>query len=145
MTRGAPLRALGVLAVGLGACSPAQGHALPPPAPDFEVVQREFRFDHQPVVAAGRVVFRVGNAGRLDHELTLVRLPEDFGPIADELASEERRSVATTAYLLPRAPGATGTFAVDLAPGRYALICFIPDAGGVAHYEKGMSSEVRAA
>jgi hypothetical protein len=104
---------------------------------------REYRFDHPPQVAPGRVVFTVRNAGALRHELVLLALPEDFPPIDQQLHSDERRAVDTLAALHDRDPGTRDTFAADLAPGRYAFVCFIRDPDGVAHALKGMNSELR--
>jgi hypothetical protein len=42
-----------------------------------------------------------------------------------------------------RPPGSTTSVAVDLAPGRYGLVCFLPDPDGQQHAQKGMSSEFR--
>jgi uncharacterized cupredoxin-like copper-binding protein len=43
----------------------------------------------------------------------------------------------------PLARGEVAWFEVDLQPGKYALICFLPDAkNGKAHYEHGMVQEI---
>lgn len=104
---------------------------------------REYGFDHASLVAAGRVVFRVRNAGTLTHELVLVALPEDFPPIDVQLHSGDRQGVDTVAAVHNRPPGTTTTFSSDLSPGRYAFICFVKDPDGVSHALKGMSSEFR--
>lgn len=103
----------------------------------------DYRFEHKPVFPQGRVVIRAPNAGAVDHQLTMVALPEDFPPIAEQLRSENRRAVATVALIPRTPPGRTGTLAVDLAPGRYALICYLEDPDGQQHFAKGMSSEFR--
>lgn len=54
---------------------------LPAPSPPIvEVVMSDYRFEHKPVFPQGRVVIRAANAGRVDHELTMVALPEGFPP-----------------------------------------------------------------
>lgn len=74
----------------------------------------------------------------------MVILPEDFpSSIEDQLRSSTRRALAPLGVLPKRGPGATGTFAVDLAPGRYGLICFVRDADGQPHALRGMGSELR--
>jgi hypothetical protein len=40
-------------------------------------------------------------------------------------------------------PGGNGAVAVDLGPGRYALICFLTDDDGQSHALKGMATEFR--
>jgi uncharacterized cupredoxin-like copper-binding protein len=123
----------------------ASGAALPPLPAALDVSMREYGFDHPPTVPAGRVVFNVTNAGSSVHELILVALPPETLPIAEQLRSESRMGVDTVATLRKRAPGSQTTFAADLAPGRYAFICFVNDPDGVSHADKGMTSEFRVA
>lgn len=108
-----------------------------------DVAMREYRFDYRPPTTAGRTVFRVRNAGHRAHELTLVPLPEDLPPIKTQLGSKKRRSLPPLFFLPPRGPGSSDTFAVDLPPGRYALLCFLVDSDKIAHALKGMNSEFR--
>ncbi len=103
----------------------------------------EYKFDMDGSPPGGRVVFRARNLGRLDHELVLVALPEDLPPIQEQLRSDERRPASSIARIPPRVSGSTGTFAVDLSPGRYAFVCFVVDADGQQHARKGMSAEFR--
>lgn len=104
---------------------------------------REYRFDYKPVIPAGPVVFRVSNEGRLDHELLLTVLPEGFPPIDAQLHGSIRRPLGILGKLPRHRPGAGGAFAVDLAPGRYAMISFVAGTDGVQDDLKGMSSEFR--
>jgi len=134
-------------ALAAGACQGTVRLALPPPPPAVVVTMQDvgrYRFEYDPVVPGGRVVFRVVNAGRLVHRLALVPLSEDFPPIDQQLHGSERQAITPFAGVPDRLPGETGTFAADLAPGhRYALICFVEDPDGVSHALKGMSSEFR--
>ncbi len=131
-----------VLAVLLAGCAEAEA-PLPAAPARVDLGLEEFRFIHAPEVAAGRVVVEFHNTGGLAHEMALVVLPEDFPPIDEQLRGESRQ--ATRPLIdITRPAGSTGTFAVDLAPGRYAFICFQQDVDGVRHYLKGMSSEIRA-
>lgn len=116
---------------------------LPPSPPVIEVTMREYSFTHEQAVPGGQVVFRVHNAGTEDHELLLALLPEDLPPIDEQLRGPTRRGLGTVARMLTHPPGSTGTFAVFLEPGRYAMICFLRDAKGVPNALKGMSSEFR--
>lgn len=123
-----------------------KGSGPPPRRPRLlKVSMREYAFDHVPVVPAGRVVVLAENNGQLAHELVMVLLPDDVPPIDQQLRSGQRRAVASIAALHGRPPGRQGTFAVDLAPGRYAFICFLVDPDGAQHARKGMSSELRVA
>ena len=103
----------------------------------------EHRFEHVAAVPAGRQFFRIRNAGSQLHSLVLVSIDEDVPPILEQLRSENRRGAATFAKLPHRPPGSQDTFAVDLTPGRYGLICFVVDPDGVSHALKGMASEIR--
>lgn len=117
---------------------------LPPVPPVVDVAMDEFRFSYQGPVPAGRVVFRIRNAGSVKHRLTLLPLEEDVPPIEAQLRGAERRLVKPFAGVPVRRPGKTGTFAVDLAPGRrYAIICFLRDDDGRPHALKGMTGEFR--
>ena len=119
------------------------GDPLPPGPGRVEVVMSEYLFDIAPTFLPGRLVFRAENRGTIDHSLTLVALPEDYPPLDEQLRGETRRGVTTIAILRRRGPGVKGTFAVDLVPGRYGIVCFVPDADGTLHALKGMNAEFR--
>ncbi len=103
----------------------------------------EYRFAHAPLVSRGRAMFRVHNTGNLDHQLILVDLPDDLpGSFDEQLRSATRRVVLTVTTLPQMKPEERTIFAVDLAPGRYGFVCFLPDADGT-HALKGMNSDLR--
>ncbi len=117
---------------------------LPPRPKLADVVATEYRFRLSTrQMPQGRTVFRVRNDGDLAHDLSLVRLPEDVPPIAEQLRSGDRRAVPTIARLAPRPPDDHDIFAVDLTIGRYAILCFIKDADDATHASKGMALEFR--
>ena len=118
-----------------------QGEVFPGAVRTVDVTMDEYRFSLDPPGRRGRTVFRARNAGRLDHEMVLVVLPEGFPPIDEQLRSDNRRAVDTVASVPSRRPGRSGAFAVDLSPGRYALLCFVADDDGEQHVRKGMSVE----
>ena len=115
---------------------------LPPSAQTVTVKVREGSFDY-PRIPAGRVVFRVVNTGRADHQLALVPLPESFPPIQEQLRGKRRRVVNPLASVPDLRPGARATFAADLEAGRYAFVDFTVDRDGVSHARKGEASEFR--
>lgn len=104
---------------------------------------REYGFDFKPTFKSGRTVLRVHNRGALDHEMVLIYLAPELPPIADQLRSANRQVVPTVAVLHARPPGRSGMIAVDLDPGRYAFVCFVKDADGGQHAQKGMATELR--
>lgn len=123
---------------------------LPNPPPVLNVTLSDYRFDYDAQVPRGRVEFRVRNTGRSAHELVVVILPEQSPSLQDLFAETTAQPAETNAGALrnlavlpPRQPGGTGTFAADMAPGRYGFLCFIQDADGKQHIDKGMLSEFR--
>lgn len=135
--------ALGVVAVGVLAASCGGSGSLPRSAPTVDVDMSEYRFDYDATFGVGRTVVRVNNRGQLEHQLVLVFLEPGVAPIEAQLRSPERIVVPTVVSLGARPPGGTGTFAVDLDPGRYGFVCFVEDPDGAQHAVKGMSSEFR--
>ncbi len=104
---------------------------------------REYRFELPASIPRGRVTFRVVNAGRMPHSIALIPLPAGFPPIAEQLRGKTRRAVSTLAGVPPLRPGQSDTFAVDLEPSRYALVCFLVGRDGVSNARRGMASEFR--
>ena len=137
-----PLLLAGVL---LAASCGGSDDAFPRSVPTVDVALHEYGFDYEPELSSGRTVFRVRNAGTTQHQLVLIYLPPEIPSLDAQLRSSERQVVPTVVSLQPREPGRTGTFAVDLDPGRYGFVCFVEDADGVQHVHKGMSSEFRIA
>lgn len=137
---------IGAAALLVAGCSPPERPRPPwPPNPAVvDVRLEEFRVSYDRPVPAGRAVFRVRNAGTIEHELQFVPLSEDFPPIEVQLRGSERRFINPIAGVPHRLPGRSGTFAVDLVGGRrYALVCFLRDGQG-SHAVRGMASEFTA-
>lgn len=124
--------------------SAAPGPALPASPAVVDVSLSEYRIDYEPAVPSGRVVFRIKNVGRIEHQLTLLPLPDDLPPFDQQLRGSERRFMSPFAEVQNLQPGAMSTFAVDLLPDRrYALACFLIDPDGQSHALKGMNLELR--
>lgn len=138
---------LAVVALTSGCTSqrPPAGYYLPsgPAIVNVEERDNDYILD-QSEVPAGRVVFRIANKGRLAHDLSLVALPQEVPPIKEQLRSANRRGVKTLAYIPSHRPGDSEAVAVDLAPGRYALLCFEKDGTGQTHALMGMATEIKA-
>lgn len=117
---------------------------LPPAPATVGVRMTEYRFTLDGPVPVGRVVLTARNAGAVEHELSLIAIPEDFPlTIGEQVRGSTRQAFPTKALVPPRPPGSGGEFAVDLAPGRYALVCFVKATDGESHAVKGMTVEVR--
>lgn len=108
------------------------------------VVMREYRFEYRVPTIAGRIVFSVRNAGRQPHQLSLEQIPVNFPLTIDQqLRGKVRRAFPGIAYLPDLQPDQSTIFAVDLGPGRFALVSFARDGMGKTDAAKGMSSEFR--
>lgn len=136
---------MAALVVGAAGC--ASGASTLPLPPSAATVQVRLLDDDLVVdrpVPAGRVIFRITNAGRAAHRLALIPLPEDFPPLEEELANEQGRSAPLQARVPDLPPGAVGMFAADLIAGqRYALVDFSRSAEGTVHARLGVAAEFR--
>jgi hypothetical protein len=138
------------LTVTAGASSPAAE-----PAADLTVTHQEYAFVGLPErLTPGRQVWKVVNAGTQPHELLLLR-----GPVGVSITLEQ---VMTLLILPPDATpppglpdpsesvyagglgmmsgGQTAWVVLDLVPGTYVMLCFIPDQQmGMPHATMGMA------
>lgn len=121
----------------LGACR----SALPGPNV-VTVTARDFSFDGPADVPAGLTTFRLVNAGPSLHHLQLIKLEE--GKTADDYVAALKapgpppRWASLAGGPNPPEPGSSTSATVELAPGSYAMICFVPGADGLPHVLKGM-------
>ena len=117
--------------------------AIPSGVTAVDVKLFDFAFGYDPAAAAGGdVAFRLENVGQQKHEFAIVKAPE--GKSLPELleAPEELELVAQAEV----EPGKQQNLVLTeaLAPGRYAVVCFLPDVNdpeGTPHAFKGMVSE----
>jgi uncharacterized cupredoxin-like copper-binding protein len=127
--------------------APADGAAAAELEPgDVELSTVDFSFETPAELAAGSTAL-VTNAGTQGHELDLVRLEGDAtaeDAAAFELTREGTSPGAGVAGVGILRPGGTATFRIPDEPGRYALLCFLPDVNGdgTQHVERGMVAEV---
>ncbi|MCA9858404.1 MAG: hypothetical protein KC438_01710 [Thermomicrobiales bacterium] len=130
-----------------------------PPSADLSVEMSEMVFTGiSAELPSGPQIWEVTNTGEQLHELALVRLAdgmtidqgfEIFGIGAeaatpdDSMASMEMEGPPFTGVggIAPLGPGQTNLLELDLAPGTYIAICFVPDtASGAPHFMLGMIS-----
>lgn len=129
----------------LSACG-SKAANLPPEPAVVNVTMTEYRFERPSVIPAGRVIFRVHNAGKIQHVLQLAPLPEDFPDVAMQASGKlPPRHTEELGGIPALLPGETDQFAVDLVPGRYTLLDLMLDRDGQTHAQKGMTSEFRVA
>jgi plastocyanin len=115
---------------------------------DGEIGLVDFGFTGDTELAAGTTV-TVRNDGGQDHELAAYAIAGDA--TADDVARAlEDPSSGPPPYDPDGAglglvrPGGTAAFTLPDRPGRYALVCFVPDVRGdlAPHYTKGMLAEI---
>jgi ketosteroid isomerase-like protein len=123
-----------------------------PDAPDgakvIKVQANEFAFSPQDEPDSGNIVFEIENVGKQPHHVTIEKAPDDLD-IEEALQSEEEpEGLVHIGSTPPWEPGETATivFTEDLEPGRYVMLCFMPDTDdpeGTPHALKGMYKEFR--
>lgn len=113
---------------------------------DVDVRLSEYGFRLPEELSAGSTTFRVVNLGDQPHEIFLVQLMPGatVEQVIQALAGQAEGPPPGLPFggLQGIAPGESGYFTADLAPGNYAALCFIPDAGdGMPHVLHGMVQE----
>ena len=109
----------------------------------------DYDFELSGPLPAGRSTIRVENAGAQPHEVAIVRLKPGKKPM--DFAEWGERPVGSAPGTLAGGvsgimPGARAFVNVDLKPGEYGLICFVPDMkDGKGHYHHGMAKKITVA
>lgn len=140
----AAVAGLAVVAVAISACGAT---ATPKPAGPtaVDVTLQEWAIVPSVVeVKAGQVTFNAKNMStKEEHEMVVVKTDLglfDLPKGSDGKVDEEGAGMTAVGEISETAAGASGTVTLDLAPGKYLLICNIVDADGTAHYGSGMST-----
>lgn len=118
------------------------------PRADVEGALRDFAFELPPVLAAGQTMLKLTNVGSQSHHMVLYKLDEGYG-LSDVLAAldapEPPSWVTPAGGLAAIAPGMTAWVTLNLTPGAYVGLCFLPDVEtGKSHVELGMLTLFRA-
>jgi hypothetical protein len=123
----------------------AEGPAAPLPTPDVRLTLSDYHFEFSAPVTAGRRTFEVVGAPGQPHEVELVRLEPGksaMDVITWAAAPEGPPPGTPIGGTAPAIAGRSVFFEADLAPGTYALICFLPDpSDGKPHFTHGMIRE----
>lgn len=118
----------------------------PAPRPTVTMTLHDYGFALSQPLTPGRHVIEVRNLAEQSHEIELVTL--ETGKSAHDLLTwvhkpEGAAPGAPVGGVSPIARGEVAWFEVDLREGRYALICFLPDAkDGKPHFAHGMVQEL---
>jgi hypothetical protein len=114
--------------------------AIDPSATRVDLTASDYHFDLELPTDAGRYSFVMQNEGAEVHLMVLAELEE--GVSLDEvMASEGEAGVVQMFESDIAPPGMEAVVTADLTPGRWVLVCPIPNAEGVAHAELGMVHE----
>lgn len=103
---------------------------------------KDFAFDGPKQIPAGLTTIKMINDGPNLHHVELIRL--DSGKTVADLEKALALPAAPPAWAVftggPNAvdPGKTSSATIDLQPGNYVMLCFIPIPGGMPHFAKGM-------
>lgn len=113
-------------------------------APDADIVIKlaDYSFTPSTPLTSGRHVIRVENNGTQMHEMVFVKL--EPGKTLEDLAKwvekpEGPPPAGPVEGVAAMSPGEWNTVTVNLTPGEYGFLCFIPDAkDGKPHMMHGM-------
>jgi uncharacterized cupredoxin-like copper-binding protein len=116
--------------------------------PEADVVMKlvDYDFELSKPISAGRHTIRIDNAGPQEHEVVIVKLdagkePMDFAKWGEKMVGKPPGTLHGGVSGIM--PGDKAFVEVDLAPGEYGLLCFVPDSkDGKGHYDHGMAKKV---
>jgi hypothetical protein len=120
------------------------GPAVPEPSADLTINMVDFAFAPSGPLTAGHHVVKVVNMGTQPHELEIIKLGE--GKTMDDLAKwgqtfQGPLPGSSLGGAAPMAPGQVEYVPLDLTPGDYAILCFVPDPtkNNMPHLAEGMA------
>jgi hypothetical protein len=118
------------------------------PAPDATIKLIDYDFQLSQPLTAGKRTILVENAGPQPHEVALLKLAP--GKTVADFAAWDAGGMKGPPPAEPIGgvvaldKGASATFTVDLTPGDYGLLCFVPDAkDGRPHLAHGMIKTIK--
>jgi hypothetical protein len=121
---------------------PATNAVAAAPVADIVVKMTDYAWEVSPAITSGKHVVRLENLAEQGHEMFIVRLEKGKTPM--QVAEWAENPVGPPPGFplggsSSQAKGSVVYVPIDLEPGEYALICFIPDRkDGKPHYLHGM-------
>jgi len=113
------------------------------PATDLTLTLTNYQFTFSTPLTAGQHAIRIVNDGTQPHEAVMFRL--EAGKMGEDIAKWVETGMqgpppgAPVTGITATAPGKENTLLLNLSPGSYALLCFVPDAkDGKPHAAHGM-------
>ena len=110
--------------------------------PVVTVTAGDFYFQSADTLSAGMTTIRLVNKGPELHHAQIVRI--EAGHTLKELLDVASKGGAVPKWARmvggpnASAPGADASATLDLKPGSYAIVCFVPSPDGTPHFMKGM-------
>ena len=117
------------------------------PTADITVTLTDYAFGFSQPLTVGRHVLRIENPATQPHEIVIVKLnpgktAKDFAAWA--LKPDGPPPGMPIASSAPMSTGRTVTFPVEITPGDYGLLCFVPDAkDSKLHTAHGMLQDLK--
>ena len=123
--------------------TPSTGPAVPAPTADMTVDLVDFAFAPTTPFTAGKHMIKVENKGTQPHEFEVIKLGEGktMGDLAQWGATFKGPLPGSSlGGAAPMLPGQVEYVPLDLTPGNYALLCFVPDPtkNNMPHLAEGM-------
>ena len=108
------------------------------PAPKVVTVTlNDFSFDAPDTLTAGYTTFQAVNKGTQLHHATLIRI--DSGKTMMDIMEALKKQGPPPAWVVMQGgPQQNSNVTIDMTPGNYMWMCFIPGPDGVPHVMKGM-------
>lgn len=138
-----------ILAVIVAACGPAAASTLAPEVniPQITIKTTDHAFEVPAQVEAGLVSINLINEGQEPHHAQLFRLndgvtQEQFQDALQQSPDAAFGLITMTGGAGVVDPGLSQQVIVELTPGQYVLVCFVPGHDGVPHLAKGMMASM---
>ena len=139
------LASIMLIALALSACGAvsASQAARIPQISELTIKAADYSFAAPDQIEAGLVKVTLVNDGQEPHHAQLVRLNDGVTLGQFQAALQEGEAAAFPLVTLVGGPGLVdpglhSQVTLDLAPGQYVLLCFVPSHDGMPHLAKGM-------
>jgi hypothetical protein len=123
----------------------AAGTPAVAPTPDVTISLVDYNFAVKGNLTAGKHTIKIENNGPQVHEIEIIRFApgKTMKDLGDWMAKPEGPPPANgIGGLAATLKGGSAFYNVELTPGKYVMICFVPDAkDGKPHMEHGMVKE----
>ena len=127
---GQPTKAAAAPGAADAAAAPSAQAPAGAPTHDVAVSLKEFKvLPSSTTAAAGKVTFRVRNAGTVKHEFVVIKTNKPAGGLLKNGRADETGNIGEIPGLQP---GQSKTLSLKMKPGHYVLLCNMP-----GHYMAG--------